>query len=148
MKTIFDKTTTDELIRRINSLNENSTAQWGKMTVYQMMKHCRMWEEMLSGKIQCKRIFLGRLIGSIALKHELKDETPMGRNSPTSVELKVTESNIDLESERAKWIALIEAHEHFSNPNFVHPFFGEMTKEQIGYFAYKHTDHHLRQFNC
>ena len=23
----------------------------------------------------------------------------------------------------------------------------QMTKEQIGYFAYKHTDHHLRQFN-
>jgi hypothetical protein len=23
----------------------------------------------------------------------------------------------------------------------------KMTKEQAGYFAYKHTDHHVRQFN-
>jgi len=29
----------------------------------------------------------------------------------------------------------------------MHPFFGKMTKEQVGYLAYKHTDHHLWQFN-
>ncbi len=31
MKTVFDKSTRDELIGRINLLNESSTAQWGKM---------------------------------------------------------------------------------------------------------------------
>ena len=36
MKTIFDKTTRDELIYRIDSLNENNTPQWGKMNIYQM----------------------------------------------------------------------------------------------------------------
>lgn len=30
MKTVFDKTTRDELINRINTLNENSIAQWGQ----------------------------------------------------------------------------------------------------------------------
>jgi hypothetical protein len=39
------------------------------------------------------------------------------------------------------------AHAHFSDPGLVHPFFGRMTPEQIGYMLYKHTDHHLRQFN-
>ena len=46
MKTIFDKTTRDELINRINSLNENSNPQWGKMNVSQMVKHCTQWDEM------------------------------------------------------------------------------------------------------
>ena len=44
-------------------------------------------------------------------------------------------------------LLLIEEYEHYSNPDFIHDFFGKMTKEQIGLLAYKHTDHHLRQFN-
>lgn len=32
--------------------------------------------------------------------------------------------------------------------DFMHPFFGKITREQIGYLAYKHDDHHLRQFNA
>ena len=55
MNTIFDKTTRDELINRINSLNENSMAQWGKMNVYQMIKHCRLWEEMMQNKQNLKQ---------------------------------------------------------------------------------------------
>ena len=50
-------------------------------------------------------------------------------------------------TEKAKWIALIGGNADFSNPDFVHSFFGKMTKEQIGYMAHKHADHHLRQFN-
>jgi hypothetical protein len=111
------------------------------------VKHCTLWEEMIFGRIACKRIFLGRLIGKMALKSTLKDDSPMMRNAVTSPELRVKEDAGDLEAEKKKWIALIEEHVHFSNANFVHPFFGKMTNEQIGYHAYKHTDHHLRQFN-
>jgi hypothetical protein len=147
MKTIFDKETRMELINRINTLNENSTAQWGKMNIYQMLKHCTLWEEMILGRVKCKPIFLGRLLGRVALRNALKDETPMMRNAVTSPELKVKESNGNITSEKARWIALIEEHAGFSNADFVHPFFGKMTREQVGYHTYKHTDHHLRQFN-
>lgn len=148
MKTIYDKSTRDELISRINTLNENSTAQWGKMNIYQMLKHCSLWEEMVLGKIKCKRIFIGRLLGRLILKQALKDDSPIGRHAPTSPELIVKDENGDVTFQKAKWLALIEEHAHYSNPGFIHPFFGKMTKEQIGYHAYKHTDHHLRQFNC
>ena len=47
MKSIFEKEIRDGLINRINSLTENSQAQWGKMNVYQMIRHCRLWEEMM-----------------------------------------------------------------------------------------------------
>ena len=146
MKTIFDKTTQIELIARIATLNKNSTALWGQMTIYQMLKHCTQWEEMISGKIICKRVFIGRLFGKLALKSSIKDESPMMRNAVTSPELTVKETMGDIEPEKLKWIALIEENFNFSNPGFVHPFFGKMTKEQVGYLAYKHTDHHLRQF--
>jgi hypothetical protein len=147
MKTTFDKTTRDELIRRIGTLNENSRPVWGKMNIRQMLKHCTLWEEWIAGKTRYKRAFIGRVFGKMALKNILKDEKPIMRNAPTMPGLKVKEENGNFSSERDKWIGLIEGHAEFSNPDFVHSFFGKMTKEQIGYLAYKHTDHHLRQFN-
>jgi hypothetical protein len=145
MKTVFDQTTRDELIARIHTLNENSQAEWGKMTIYQMLKHCSLWEEWVLGRRTYKRAFVGRLFGKMALNNLLKDEKPLMRNSPTLSHLKIKESG-DVSSQKVKWIALLEEYAHFSNPDFVHSFFGKMTKEQIGYLAYKHTDHHLRQF--
>ena len=147
MKTVFDKTTRDELIDRINSLNENSTAQWGKMNIYQMLKHCTLVEEMYLGEKVYSRAFIGRLFGKIALKNLLKDESPMGRNAPTSSWFKIKQAEGDILAEREKWASLINAYEHFLQPEFEHWFFGKMTKEQLGQLVYKHTDHHLRQFN-
>jgi hypothetical protein len=147
MKTIFDKTTRDELITRINTLNENNTAQWGKMNVYQMLKHCRMWEEWMQSNEKHKRAFVGLLFGKMALKGVMKDESPLMRNSPTIPELRIKEQSGDIASEKKRWIMLIEQYPNYSDAGFVHSFFGKMTKEQVGYMAYKHTDHHLRQFN-
>jgi hypothetical protein len=146
MKTIFDKATRDELIGRISTLDENSAAQWGKMNIYQMLRHCTLWEEMALGKKQYKRAFVGRLFGKIALKKVLKDDGPLSRNTPTLAQLRIKESG-DVPSEKMKWISLLGEYGHFTDPGFVHPFFGKITKEQIGYLSYKHTDHHLRQFN-
>ena len=147
MKTVFDKTTRDELISRIDALNENSKNAWGKMNVYQVLKHCTLWDEWVQSGKNNKQVLIGRLFGKMALKKVLKNEDPLARNTPTLGELKVKETNGDIASEKKKWIALISEYAHFSNPVFIHTFFGKMTKEQVGQMAYKHADHHLRQFN-
>lgn len=147
MKTIFDKTIIDELVQRVNILTANSQSKWGKMNVYQMLKHCTMSEEMFQGKKTYKRLFIGHLFGKIALNGILKDEKPMKQNSPTHPEMKITGAG-NFENEKAKWIELLQAYSSFSNLDFVHPFFGKMTKDEIGKYVYKHTDHHLRQFGC
>jgi len=148
MKTIFDQATRHELIARIQKLEEVNPAQWGKMNAYQMVKHCRLWEEMNLGKVKYKRVFLGYLFGKMALRNSMKDDRPMARNAPTIKELRIIEKQGEFSSEKEKWIMLLEEYPQFSNPDFIHPFFGKMTKEQIGFHAYKHNDHHLRQFSC
>ena len=145
MKSIFDKTIRDELIARINSLNEKSTAQWGKMNVSQMLKHCTKWDEMALGKKKYKQSFIGKLFGKRALKDMMKDK-PMKKNLPTVPSFKIKET-ANVEEEKMKWVKLMDEYNQFSNDNFIHPFFGPMTKEDIGLMAYKHADHHLRQFN-
>ena len=128
-------------------LNENSTALWGRMNIYQMVKHNILWGEMISGKTKYKQVFLGRLIGRMLLKNALKDGKVMPRNAPTAPGL-IVSANGNVSAEKAKWIAQIEQLAHFSNSGFVHPFFGKMTIEQIGHHGYMHIDHHLRQFGC
>ena len=146
MKTIFDTSTKDELINRIESLTENSTAQWGKMNVSQMLKHCTQWDEMALGKTKYKQSFLGKLFGKMALKNMMKDE-PLKKNLPT-VPSFVIKDNTDFAAEKRKWIRLLNEYEHFSNDGFIHPFFGAMTKENTGYVVFKHADHHLKQFGA
>lgn len=146
MKTIFDKATREQLIDRINKLNANSFPQWGKMNVYQMIRHCILCEEMYLGKKKYKRAFIGRLFGKIGLRNLLKDDKPLQHNAPTGSDFKIKETNGDVDSEKMKWISLIGEYASYSNDDFVHWFLGKMTKEQVGYFVFKHTDHHLRQF--
>ncbi len=148
MKTVFDKTTREELTDRINSLNGNQAALWGKMNVYQMLKHCTLWDEWIQSDKKNKQAFVGLLFGRIALKSVLKDDSPLRHNTPTLPALIIKEHSGDIEAEKKKWIALIEQYANYSAPIFVHSFFGKMTREQVGYMAYKHADHHLRQFNC
>lgn len=147
MKTIFDETTRIEIINRINSINEFSVGQWGKMNVYQMLKHCSLTEALYLGRKKYPRTFFGKMIGKWALKNMLKDQSPIAKNAPTSKYFKVSETNGDIAKQREHWISLIKEYANYSNPSFEHWFFGSMTAEQVGFFVYKHADHHLRQFN-
>jgi predicted P-loop ATPase len=145
MKTIFDKATRDELASRINTLGEQSTAQWGKMNVSQMVKHCAQFDEMALGKTKYKQSLLGKLFGKVALKDVMKNQ-PMKKNLPTVPSFVIRETG-NLAEEKKKWLALLDEYDHFNNDGFIHPFFGTMTRENTGHIAYKHADHHLRQFN-
>jgi hypothetical protein len=116
------------------------------MNIYQMLKHCTKWDDMMLGNIQVKQMFIGRLFGKLALKNVLKNDKPLGKNSPTAPELRIKEKAGDIALQKAEWIKRISEYGHFDKPNFMHPFFGKMTKEQVGQFVYKHHDHHLRQF--
>ncbi|WP_439483647.1 DUF1569 domain-containing protein [Cyclobacterium plantarum] len=148
MKTIFNKNNREDLIYRIRRINQDNKAEWGKMNVIQMLMHNTYWNGWILGKDKhrYKQTFLGKIFGKIALKKMIKDEKPFDKNIPTSAQFKVKELKGDLEAEKSKWISLLGEYETYSNPDFIHDFFGKMTKEQIGILVYKHTDHHLRQF--
>ncbi|PTQ95835.1 uncharacterized protein DUF1569 [Mucilaginibacter yixingensis] len=144
MKTILEPQTAREVIDRINQLNEDSQPLWGKMSVYQMLRHCAMWEEMLLERRIYKQAFIGKLFGRTALKGMLSDK-PMKQNMPTVPSFRITDEG-DVEAEKQRWITLIGEHEHRANTGFMHPFFGKLTADEAGRLAYKHVDHHLRQF--
>ena len=144
MKSIFDQSAREEIKNRIQLLNENSNAQWGKMDVSQMMRHCTKWDEMALGKTKYKQSFIGRLFGKMALKDMLKD-APVKKNLPTVPSFRIKE-HVNVAEEKRKWLKLLDEYGYYSGNGYLHPFFGMMTKEQAGYLAYKHMNHHLMQF--
>lgn len=148
MKTIFNQSTREELIKRITCLNDTCSAQWGKMNIFQMVKHNTNWNNWIAGKDPhiYNQVFIGKIFGKMALRKMLKDERPIDRNVPTSSQFKIKDMNGDLAAEKLKWISLTASYENYHNPDFIHDFFGKMTDEQIGILVYKHSDHHLRQF--
>jgi hypothetical protein len=148
MKTVFDAETRDELTRRIELLNENSSAAWGRMNVYRMVKHCTIWNAWMLGteRFEYRQAFFGKIFGKLALRNNTKDDRPIGKGMPAGKSFLAKEQSGDLELEKSLLAKQIADYGHFSNDRFIHDFFGKMTKEQIGIFVYKHHDHHLRQF--
>jgi hypothetical protein len=145
MKSVLDKAIRGELISRISLLNDNSSAQWGSMNVYQMLRHCCLCEELYLGKKIYKHVFLGRLFGKVALKNLLKETTSFPRNAKTGKDFIVTGIG-NISEEKNRLVPLISEYGDYQNPYIIHWFFGKMTAEQVGRFSYKHLDHHLRQF--
>lgn len=149
MKSIFDKQVREELIQRIEKLSDSSAASWGKMNVYQMILHCIKTEEMYLRLKSYDRLLIGRIFGQMSLKSLVKDEKPFKQNEPTHPEFKIKDNGY-ISAITTRWISLIREFEDKTESDyqdFSHPFFGKMTKTQVGQYNYKHIDHHLRQFN-
>jgi hypothetical protein len=119
------------------------------MNVNQMLGHMIIWNEWVLGKndLPHKQGFLGKLIGKWMLKKDTKDDTPMAKGMPAGKGFTVSEPDSDFKQQKEQWIQLLREYEEYSVPIFMHDFYGQMTREQLGIFAFKHTDHHLRQFN-
>ena len=149
MNSIFDKTTIDAFKARISKLDASNKAQWGKMNAKQMLKHCIENEQMLLREKTFKPVFIGKIFGKMALKSDIKDDRPLGKNSPTHPDLRIKEVHEPFEVLIAEWKTLLDKYpaiesSHYSN--FRHPFFQKMDASQVSRFAVKHIDHHLRQF--
>ena len=145
MKSIFDESIKNELISRIDKLQENSERKWGKMTVGQMAWHCQYPLKIaVDNKPSTKK---GSLLAKLFFKKSMYNDKPWRKNLPTAPQLKAKEpKNFNDEVKLLRQLTL-EAHETKSRENWnPHPAFGNFTKEQWGQMEYKHLDHHLRQF--
>ena len=147
MNSIYDKASNDAMIARINKLTPETKAVWGKMTVDQMLRHCKLATDVAFGKQGLKVNFLMKILGKL-LKKKVFYGGDMGKNSPTAKEFTIT-NHYDLEKEKSELIANFSrfASEGKSAIKTMdHPFWGKMTYEDWDALMWKHLDHHLKQF--
>lgn len=149
MKSLFDTSTQQEVLQRIDNLNNNTKAQWGKMNVDQMLKHCQGPLEVAieNKQLNSKIGFMKKIIFK-AFKPTMYNDKLWGHNIPTVKEYVITKGhNFDTEKIELKKVihefSALKAKDNWPK----HPLFGRFTPEQWGKLQYKHLDHHFRQFN-
>ncbi|WP_422348894.1 DUF1569 domain-containing protein [Flagellimonas sp.] len=147
MKSLFDSGTLDEVMDRIELLNESSKGLWGKMEVGQMLFHCQFPLRLALGKYRMKKPnFLMKFLFR-SFKKSMYDVKLWKPNLPTAKGFKVLEDK-EFGNEKNALIGFIkEFHGAKDKKQWdPHPAFGHFTPEQWGQMQYKHLDHHLRQF--
>ncbi len=148
MKSLFESETHQDILYRIAKLSESSVANWGKMKVGQMLKHCQLPLEVALGKRKMKTNtgFLKKIVFKL-FKPLMYNNKPWKHNLKTPKEFVITEPQV-FSVEKDNLVTLInEFASKKNNTNWPkHPIFGVFTTEQRGQMQYKHLDHHLTQF--
>lgn len=145
-KNLFNPSVKQEIIQRINTLNNGSSPIWGKMSAAQMFKHCSLILQIALQNPKHKRTIMGRIFGPL-IKISVVGPKPFKKNGFTPKIFKVeTEENFEVRKKE-----LLELVQRFTPENVsdkVHPMFGLLTDEEWGQSQYKHLDHHLSQFGA
>ena len=149
MKNLFEPSSVTEIKERIEHLVPDSERQWGAMTPAQMLAHCSAWMEQAAGLNNPPRGLAGRIFGAMA-KKSILGESPIRRNMPTEKSL-VMQDDKDFAAEQRRlidWVDRFSAGGPAHCTKHPHCFFGPMTAEEWARLAYKHLDHHLKQFGA
>jgi Protein of unknown function (DUF1569) len=148
MKNIFAPQTVRELVARLEQLTPDTPAEWGKMSVAQMLAHCNVTYEMVYDDIHPKPNVFKRFLLTMLVKNTVVNEKPYKRNSPTAAEF-IIKSDKDFAAERARLITHLEQTQQLGEAHFdgkMSHSFGKLSKTEWNNLFYKHLDHHLTQF--
>lgn len=146
-KTLFHKATANDIIERVNRLQPDKKAIWGEMNATEMLLHSNLCNEEIfqpvtSAKTTTFKQYMLRILALYiapnfkkGIKGDAKKET-VGR-----IDVK------EFEQQRQRFIELINRFpNHKGDLTLPHIAFGNISTKEWGIAAYKHMDHHLRQF--
>ncbi len=145
-KTLLDPVVERELQDRLRSLAADAQGRWGRMTAGQMLRHVASALRMATGDLAVphRRTPL-RLF---PIKQLIVFVLPFPQGAPTSPSLVVKDA-VDFDEERRTVAELLAS---FASKNLAawpdHPVFGPLNRDQWGVLAWKHVDHHFRQFGA
>jgi hypothetical protein len=152
MKTLSKPGDKEEILRRLAAIQPDTPRQWGKMSARQMVCHlsdgCRMY--MGLKKVSGARGGVKpRLLRWIAIWAPV----PWPKGFPTAPELDQEGKGTppaQFEADKQELVGLLErlARRPKDFAWQPHPTFGQMSERSWMRLAYRHADHHLRQFGA
>ncbi len=148
MKNLFKKEGVDNVIARIENLQSDTTPNWGKMSVDQMLAHCNVAYDMAHTDQYPKAGGFKKFMLKLFVKNAVVGPKPYKKNGTTAPEFKITDAR-DFEAEKSKLIGYLKktqelGESHFHNKESTS--FGELTSQEWNTLFSKHLDHHLTQF--
>lgn len=148
LPSIFDASTTTQLLERLNKISADTKPNWGKMNAGQLMAHLNIAYDICYGKIGKKPNFIVKWALKKFVKSKVVGEEPYKKNGQTSPEF-IIKGDRDFEKEKAILIKYIKETEqkgaaYFEGRESIS--FGELTAREWSNQFYKHLDHHFTQF--
>ena len=145
MPNIWDPGAADALVGRVRRLSPDRRPLWGRMSCVQMIVHAADACGLYLGEITAA--FRPSVLRYPPLKQLVVYALPFPRHVSTSPELLIRQPG-EWSQEVDVLCAAIRrfeaAHGRTDWPR--HPVFGRLTPRAVGVLAWRHTDHHLRQF--
>lgn len=144
---LFDRTVAHQIIARAQKLAVDSQPIWGEMTAAEMLLHCnicnkQILEESRGNEKTSLKQYLLRILALYVAPHFKKGVKSEKRN--------ITKGLIEdsrFEEQKEEFVNTINRFPVNSGLlTLTHPAFGNISTKQWGIAAYKHMDHHLRQF--
>lgn len=148
-KNLLNPVAAASIIARVSKLEPASQSLWGEMNSTEMLLHCALCNKQIleekrgESKTSIKQFLLKVLALYIApnFTKGLKSE------SRHITKGKISDNNFELQ--RNQFISIIKQFPNNKQPlTLTHPAFGNISTNEWGIAAYKHMDHHLRQFGA
>ena len=135
-----------DLLQRAGRLRPETAALWGRMTCPQMLAHVNDALRMALGELPTEPRKLA--MRHFPLKQFIVYLMPMPHGVPTARELVSRIDHAQFAQEAEAFAAQLErfAERPADAPMPAHPAFGPLSRRAWGVLAYRHCDHHLRQF--
>jgi hypothetical protein len=148
MRSVLIEKDREALGRRIAALTPAASPRWGRMSVDRMLAHLSQSARMALGELPV-RPKGKRAFQVFPLKHLILYVFPFPKSAPTAPEL-LAAPPATVEDEKRALLDLMarlgRGPREGAGPT--HPLFGPLSREEWGALAYKHSDHHLRQFGA
>tara|TARA_B110000046_G_scaffold85199_1_gene93271 strand:+ start:380 stop:832 length:453 start_codon:yes stop_codon:yes gene_type:complete len=148
MNSIFDASTLELLLLRIDSLSSESNPRWGKMDVDSMLSHCSLVFEYNNGQRITKVNPIMKFLLKPMMKKVIIGLEPYKPNSSTASYFKVNNSE-EFTLEKARLIANLTKYSKdgpIPATSRDHAWLGKLSEEQWSQARVKHLDHNLNQF--
>ena len=145
-RTLHDGPTRADIRARLQRLTPDASARWGRMSALQMLCHLNSWMDMAMGDLV---IAPRRLVVRFpVVKQFVVYLMPLPKGLPTAPELLARVPAADISGDRATFHAALDRFgaRDASGAWPPHPAFGPLSHRAWGVLAYRHTDHHFRQF--
>jgi hypothetical protein len=148
MKNLAEKSTQEEILKRLKSVRPDSPRKWGKMNPHQMVCHLAdsyrgvMGQKPVgkkSGIFQRTVMKWGALYFPLPWPHGIQTMPEMDQLQGGTLPVELQYDINELTALMAQFLAAKKV---------PHPIFGVMTGEEWARWGYLHMDHHLRQFGC
>ena len=146
MKTLWNERDRDSLLARVERLRPDAPAKWGKFTAPKMLAHVNDALRMSSG-------ILPTSLKRTPLRFPVFKQVgvyfaPWPKGVPTVPELLSRGESADWEAERAAFPVAVAG--FVTRPKDaalpLHPAFWRLSRRAWGRLAWRHIDHHFRQF--